>query len=226
MESMFDILMKLPLFSGISLQQISDFVAKTPLKFSSFSPGQSIMKKGERCDSVVALVSGEVRIEKQIYLSSINIKMNMSAPGMLNIHNLFGLTTEYDADYIADSQCGIMEFDKSLFLNLLSQNHICLLNILNMLSSKTHKIEDFISESGCSPGLNALLLPLSEMAVVNSSNFRIIAENPLQELFALKEEEIRFLKRKEEDGQLRISSDKCIEIPNRHALYDIMTSIR
>ena len=64
MNTMYETLMNIPLFKGVSHDQISSFVEKTPLHFHTFNDGELVMGRNDLCSNVVCLLTGSLRIER------------------------------------------------------------------------------------------------------------------------------------------------------------------
>lgn len=63
MDSMYDVLLQLPLFQGVSRAKISELIEKTKFHFLKYKSGEQIVSKGEECTHLKFLISGCVRSE-------------------------------------------------------------------------------------------------------------------------------------------------------------------
>ena len=60
MESMYDILLELPLFKGASYNRISEIVGKAKFHFLKYLPNEKIIEAGEPCTQLIFVIWGWV----------------------------------------------------------------------------------------------------------------------------------------------------------------------
>lgn len=163
--TMYDVLMQLPVFQGISSDQLTDILEKIPFDFRHFEMGQTILKEGDVCDCATFILSGKVRMFTKTFGGRVNIEQEFEAPYTLPFYNLFGAETHLHDTVMAASSAGIMQLDKLNFLRVLQQNQILLINVLNMLSThaqKQNKAMDFSGEPDPVLRLASWMLALTE----------------------------------------------------------------
>lgn len=97
MDSMIDILTRLPLFAGVSRQRMSDTVGMAKFHFLKYLPGQEIVRAGEACSHIRFIISGKVRIEIVNSDDRFRIGQTLSAPASISPDFLFGTSTLYPA---------------------------------------------------------------------------------------------------------------------------------
>ena len=148
MESMFEILMQLPLFQGVSRNKISELIEKTKFHFLKYAPGEPIVRRGEECTHLKFLISGSVRSEMVNKNGKIKISEIIHSPNVLAPNHMFGKNTTYPADLYAVESTGIMQIDKATFIQIMQGESIFLINLLNILSRRSQKsLETFLSIS-------------------------------------------------------------------------------
>lgn len=148
MESMYEVLMQLPLFQGVSRISISAIIEKTKFHFLKYKPGETVVSKGEECTHLKFLISGSVRTDMVNRSGKIRVSEVLHAPNVLAPNHLFGRTTYYPADACAVEDTGVMQIDKQTFVNILQTEPIVLINLLNIISRRSQKsIETFLSLS-------------------------------------------------------------------------------
>ena len=59
---MFEQLMQLPLFQGVSNERMTSLVEKLPFHFLKFHDGDTIISAGDECTHIRFIVSGSVRV--------------------------------------------------------------------------------------------------------------------------------------------------------------------
>ena len=136
MNGMYENLMQLPIFQGISRNKISELIEKTKFHFLKYPAGEQVIRKGEECTHLKFILSGKV-------LSEV-----ISAPNVIAPNHLFGRSTFYPGDVFAVEDTGIMQVSKAAFVSILQNESIFLINLLNILSRRSQKtIESFLSIS-------------------------------------------------------------------------------
>lgn len=138
---MFEQLMQLPLFQGVSAHQLSAIVEKMPFHFLKFHDGESIIDEGTTCTHLRFVVSGEVRTCMRFNNLQVSIEQTLSAPNVLGPEYLFGLDTSYPFSAIAKGDCGILQLRKSDYVTILQSDKVFLFNILNYLSRNNQRFK-------------------------------------------------------------------------------------
>ena len=128
---LFDILLSLPLFLGMSRSDLHEAAGKTRFDFLKVSEGETIVKDGERCLSLFFLLTGEIKVITDADDHGYNIEEYISAPEIFQPERIFGLNQRFTHTYIAKTDCSIMRLE--LF-------EIFRINLLNLFSAQTQKI--------------------------------------------------------------------------------------
>lgn len=63
MDSMYDVLLQLPIFQGVSRNKISELIEKMKFHFLKYPDGEKIVTSREECNHLKFLTSGEIRSE-------------------------------------------------------------------------------------------------------------------------------------------------------------------
>ncbi len=144
MDSMYELLMQLPLFQGISRSRLTELIEKTRFHFLKFNPGECIARRGEQCTHLKFVLSGSIRTELINKSGKIRISEILLSPNVIGASNLFGRTTSYHGDIYAEDPTSVMQIDKQTFLTVMQEEPIFLINSLNMLSRSSQKtVESF-----------------------------------------------------------------------------------
>lgn len=139
MSSIYELMLQLPIFQGLSYEQLNEIIEKIPFDFCRYSPGTVIYKGGELCDHVLFVLNGVVLQETPSFGGKIRIVQEFSAPHTLSYYYLFGAETRSLSTLRAVTQVGMMKVDKMQFLKMLRQNNIMLVNAMNTLSTHAQK---------------------------------------------------------------------------------------
>ena len=137
---LFDILLSLPLFLGMSHSDLHEAAGKTRFDFLKVSEGETIVKDGERCLSLFFLLTGEIKVITDADDHGYNIEEDISAPEIFQPERIFGLNQRFTHTYIAKTDCSIMRLEKQEILKLSELFEIFRINLLNLFSAQTQKI--------------------------------------------------------------------------------------
>ena len=91
---MFDKLLTLPLFQGISKQSLSQLVEKYPFHFLKYKKGDTIIEQGDVCTHMRFVVSGSVNVVIESSKTKVELSQTLDAPEVIAPDYLFGRTTE------------------------------------------------------------------------------------------------------------------------------------
>jgi len=134
---MYDQVMLLPIFQGISRDQLTAILEKVHFHFAKYKGGEEIVAVGRDFSEAMFLLSGEVRVETAHLNGRIHVSQYFHAPHTLSFYHLFGADIRHQEGIYATGDVGIMSMSKSDFLLALRSNEILLINVLNILSSRT-----------------------------------------------------------------------------------------
>lgn len=220
-KSMFETIMDLPLLKGMSRPQIESFVAETSLSFRKLQAGEVFIHPDDICESLIFILSGSVEITYRTPDHRMSLSQHYRSGSVLGAQRLFGMHHEYGYTARAIETVGLMEITKERYMKLLNNNHIFLLNILNLLSL------------GCQRSANTNAMPLrctvrgiiaNRLLLLTdyfSSNITIEAEMDVwKELTNLDATEIRLQFSELEDEGLIQPMTTGILIPNRKDFLD------
>lgn len=139
---MYENLMTLPLFKGISYQRVSEIVGKTKLDFLKYPEGEIFLRAGDPCKSIKFVISGNVRMSITNMQERFRVLQTLSAPAVISPDYLFGRNTLYPGTARAIDTVSIMQIDKADFITLLQSDEIFLFNYLNIVSTNAQKAID------------------------------------------------------------------------------------
>lgn len=167
---MYELLMQLPVFQGISTDQLTEIIEKIPFSFAQYEPGQVIQRQGDECTDMTFILSGTVRTLTPTFGHKLMISQEFQGPYTMPFYNLYGATTRLHDTLEAVTRVGVMQLDKSNFLKVLQQNPILLINVMNMLctnAQKQHKAMDFSGENDPVLRLASWMLAFTERRAEN-----------------------------------------------------------
>lgn len=136
---MYESLLRLPYFQGMSKDDITSILGKVTLEFKRYAEGETILRQGEKCDKFTILVQGNISGISQAPDNSYHITEELGAPYTIEPYSLFGYDTKYKRDYIAKNNCTILSINKQYIFGELSRHNIFTINLLNIISHKTQQ---------------------------------------------------------------------------------------
>ncbi len=139
MASMFELLMELPLFRGVSHQRLSKTVGESKFHFLKFPAGETIIRSGEACTHLTFVISGSVRTTIVNANGRFAVSQTLKAPAVIAPDFLFGRFTTYPCTVEALETTGILQIDKQDYLNILYSDPVFMFNYLNTLSANAQK---------------------------------------------------------------------------------------
>lgn len=134
MNSMYEILMGLPLFQGVSHSKISELIEKIKFHFLKYLNNEQFIEASDSCNQIKFLISGKARLEIFNQNRRIRISQTLSAPNVIGVEYLFGRSTVYPYNVYAEPDAGILQIEKADYLEILKSDSIFLFNMLNYLS--------------------------------------------------------------------------------------------
>ena len=141
-NSMYENLMTLPLFKGISYARLSEIVGNTRLAFLKYLPGETMLTAGDPCTHIKFIISGKVRLTIRNESDRVRVSQTLTAPAVISPDFLFGRNTLYPVTATAIDTVSVMQIDKNDLIQLLQSDEIFLFNYLNILSTNAQKAVD------------------------------------------------------------------------------------
>lgn len=142
MDSMYEILMELPLFKGVSYERISEIVGTAKFHFLKYLSGEQIIAAGDICTHIKFIISGSARASIENSDGRFRVSQTLSAPDVIAPDFLFGRATQYPCSVVAKTDTGILQISKQDYVNILNSDQIFLFNFLNTLSMNAQKAID------------------------------------------------------------------------------------
>lgn len=84
MDSMYEILMGLPLFNGVSYNRISEVVGSTKFHFLKYLAGEQIVQAGEPCTHIKFIISGSARVTIENSDGRFKVSQTLSKPDVIS----------------------------------------------------------------------------------------------------------------------------------------------
>ena len=225
MDSMYDVLLQLPLFQGVSRAKMSEIIEKTRFHFLKYQDNEIIARRGEECTHMKFIVSGSARAELKNINGKIRVTETLHAPNILYPNHLFGRNTTYPSEVTAKENCGIMQIDKQAFVTLIQQSPIFIINLLNILSRHSQKsLETFLALSSGSVKERMAFWILS-FTQRSATDVQIICKlKDLYTFFGVQRSVFMTALNELCDEGIITYSSQGIELLNRHKLNEILST--
>lgn len=139
MDSMFEILMGLPLLKGVSAERMEKTVGSSKFHFLKYPPGETVFHAGDPCTDIAFILAGTVKLTIRSADGRFAVSQLIDGRDVISPDFLFGRKTNYPGDVIAHDTVSILRIPKSDYINILTSDHIFLFNYLNLLSMNAQK---------------------------------------------------------------------------------------
>lgn len=146
---MFETIVNLPLFRGISEAQLLQVIGQCKMHFQTVPAGKVVLNAGEVCTHLSFVVSGIVRATFTSADGRLSLSQSVKGPEVLFPHYLFGLTTARPATVRSVSEVVLLHVSKNDLMKLLSFSDVALINYLNTLCGSAQRgFRDVLNSTG------------------------------------------------------------------------------
>lgn len=135
MDSIFEKMLQLPLFQGVTLERMSQIAGKAKFNFLKILPGNSFIHAGETCSHLTFMINGKARLVTTNSNDRFRISQTVSAPAVLMPQYMFGRETRFPGSATAIETVNLLQVSKEDYLNILKSDPVFTLNYLNMLAT-------------------------------------------------------------------------------------------
>ena len=133
---MYDNLLLLPLFQGLSKNDFTTILEKVRFHFLTYQEGETFIRQGETCQQLCFLLNGKAVARTTVEEPTYTLSETIDAPTIIEPQSLFGMQPKYTATYQAQTQVKVLTIDKSYIFSELNKHEIFQLNFLNILSNR------------------------------------------------------------------------------------------
>lgn len=136
---MYESLLTLPYFQGMSKDDITRILDKVTFDFANYRCGETVFEEKEECDKFSILIKGKISCVTSSAEDGYTLSESIEAPFAIEPYSLFGGETKYKRSYTAEEDCSILVFDKKFLFSEFTRYDIFTINMLNLISNKTQK---------------------------------------------------------------------------------------
>ena len=141
---MYDTLLSLPLFQGMSQADFNSLLQKIRLDFVRYDEGSTIISTGDRCKCFAFLINGTLESSREGMEGSMSFMEQIDAPFLIEPYSMFRRVGSYQRTYTAVTPCSFLMVDKQYIYTELGKYNICRMNLLNILSGRVQQLDGHI----------------------------------------------------------------------------------
>lgn len=224
MSSMFELLVELPLFRGVSIDTIRKIAGTAKMHFLKYPQGEVIIKEHSPCTHLTFIISGSVRVSTSNNNDRIAVSQTLHAPDVIAPDFLFGRATYYPCRVVALQETGLLQISKSDYLKILTTDQVFLLNYLNIVSMNAQK--SVVGLMSLTSGTLEERIAFWVIALTQNTGVNIAIECPLRNLCAIwgvqRSALVDALTRLKDYG-VKSFGPQGVEISSRKKLLDMLT---
>lgn len=137
----YDKLLGLPLFQGLSSSDLQDIVAQVKFGFMRYGRNQVFVTEQQPCRSLLFVLDGDVEMLSTSADHSYTVAERLPTPSIIEPERIFGLKQHYTRRYTALSQCHLISVGKDDIMLLSSQYVVFRMNMMNILSTLSQRYQ-------------------------------------------------------------------------------------
>jgi CRP-like cAMP-binding protein len=215
----YSLLLKAPLFSGLSVEEIERMLAKVSHRTRKFKSGTLIVQSGEQVNSLMVVIKGIVKGEMTDFAGRVIKIEDIPAPGALAPAFLFGSKNRYPVNIIVVSDAELLFIEKLEFLKLLMRSDRILVNFLDLISNRSQFLSEKIKFLNFKTIKGKLAQFILQRAGGDKSNVILeITQNDLADFFGVARPSVARALGEIEDEGLIEARGKNIKILDRAGL--------
>lgn len=137
---LYDKLLGLPLFQGMSSGDLQEVIAHVRFGFHKHNKCKTVIEDGQQCRGLMFLISGDVDVMTTSADHGFTLTESLSAPAVIQPEQCFGLFQRYTSTFQTRTQCHFIFIDKKDVTLLTSQFSIFRLNLLNIIATQSQRL--------------------------------------------------------------------------------------
>lgn len=141
-QTMYNMLLGLPLFQGMSRADLFEVLEKTTFRFRRVEDGKTLYRQGERCDELSFLMGGTLVAETKAHGALFSFAEELHPYTAIEVQSLFGKSPNYKSTYTARGEVSLFSIEKRQVYTLIDTYEIFRINLLNILCSKVENLHE------------------------------------------------------------------------------------
>ena len=142
METMFDTILQLPLFQGMTQEDMTTILGHVKLSFDRVGAGTPIVDAGEPCENLLFVFKGEVEVVTRDPNGLLTVVEQRATPCLIEPYRLFGLRNCYMSHYRARTECNVLKIRKIYVLEELFRYDIFRMNYACIVCNKAQALTE------------------------------------------------------------------------------------
>lgn len=142
MEVKHKILLRCPLFVGLTEEELEEILDSVEFKEQTFPKDEILASQNEICNRLIVLLSGSVRAQMIDDTGKIMKVEDLRAPSPLAPLYLFGERNRFPVEVLANEPTQVIVFSKDTVVSLFQQNKKFLINYLNLNAMYATRLSD------------------------------------------------------------------------------------
>ena len=138
--TMFERLLQLPLFQGMTKKEIADVIEHVRLDFVKYEAGEEIVMQDDPCKSLIYIINGEMSTDYIDVKHKFSLTEDIPNIGVIEPYNMFGMMPRYSRTYIFKTAGTTLAIDKQMLLNHLMSSSIVRINMMNITCNRYHQV--------------------------------------------------------------------------------------
>lgn len=141
MATVYDKLLQLPLFQGLTLKDFTNILGKVTFHFDNCEPETLLAAQGELCKRLTFILDGTItkrtKVEGEVPMV---VEETFTAPYIFELSSLFGKDTVYRSSYFSTTKASTMVMHKRFLLEELNAYPIVDMNYRNIMSAQVQEL--------------------------------------------------------------------------------------
>lgn len=215
----YSILLKAPLFKGLAIDRIVTILSDVSVRVRRFSEGSMIALSGEKVNSLMLVLSGQVKGEMVDYSGKVIKIEDIYPPGALASAFIFGGRNMFPVNVTSVSDTELLIIEKRDLIGLLKRDEIILVNFLDMISNRSQFLSEKIKFLNFKTIKGKLAQFLLQKAGNDKSEITLdMTQNDLAEFFGVARPSIARAIGELEEGGYILSRGKRVRILDKSGL--------
>ena len=139
--TMYDKLLKLPLFQGLSKYDLTVILEKVKIEFRNYKPDELLVRQDEPCTELIYLMDGTIKtctVDNEAHFTLIEM---IQGDFLIEPYSLYGIRPFYNATYRAETEVNVLVVKKKDIIPILCKYDIFNLNFFNLISNRAQTMQ-------------------------------------------------------------------------------------
>lgn len=218
----YSVLLKAPLFSGMTLAEIVSVISVTSNRIRNYKPGTMISQSGEPVNAFMMVIDGMVKGEMVDFSGRVIKIEDISAAGSLASAFIFGSRNKFPVNVVAMTDTSLMIIEKVDFVRFLKSNDKLLTNFLDMISNRSQFLTEKIKFLNFKTIRGKFAQYILQAAGPDKSEIKLaMTQNELSEYFGVARPSIARVIGEMEDEGIIITKGKLLKILDKKRLTEL-----